>query len=44
MTTIHRSLETQLTGKRGTIWSAVQNAIVSLFVRYRNRRQVLSLN
>ncbi|MDA4847595.1 DUF1127 domain-containing protein [Hoeflea poritis] len=44
MTTIHRTLDAQLTGKRGTIWSVAKNAIVSLFVRYRNRRQVLSLN
>lgn len=44
MTTIHRSLETQLTGKRGTIWSVAKDAIVSLFARYRNRRQVISLN
>ncbi|WP_136659654.1 DUF1127 domain-containing protein [Nitratireductor sp. XY-223] len=44
MTTIHRSLDTSATGKHRTIWSALQSAIVSLFVRYRNRRQVVSLN
>ena len=44
MTSIHRSLDIQAPGKRGSAWKAVREAIVSLFVRYRNRRQVMGLN
>ena len=44
MTSIHRSLDIQATGKRGSAWTALREAIVSLFVRYRNRRQVMGLN
>ncbi|MCP4315701.1 MAG: DUF1127 domain-containing protein [Hyphomicrobiales bacterium] len=44
MTTIHKSLDTPITGKRGVFLRATWTRIVSLFVRYQNRRSVYSLS
>ncbi|MCY6382337.1 DUF1127 domain-containing protein [Hoeflea prorocentri] len=44
MTSINRALDIQAAGKRGSAWTTARKAIVSLFVRYRNRRQVMGLS
>ena len=43
MTTIHKSFETPITGKRGSAVRNVWQRLISLFARYQNRRSVMSL-
>ncbi|MEM6460454.1 MAG: DUF1127 domain-containing protein [Pseudomonadota bacterium] len=43
MTTLHKSFNTPITSKRAVFLQALWKRIVSLFVRYQNRRAVQSL-
>ncbi len=44
MTSLHKSFETDAAGKRTGNWGTVWSVIVSLFLRYQNRRAVFKLH
>lgn len=43
MTTIHNSLETPITGKRGSVVRAIWQRVISLYKRRQNRQSLMGL-